>query len=86
MQNLVQQGFMYPDAPVVFNKAKIAKVIHEETESGPCCVDHFRKGQHTAGSTGVVKKDHIAYMILLMLREIGFILNRGNCRMARDAN
>lgn len=33
--------------------------------------------RHSAGMTGVIKKDHIAYMILLMLREIGFILDRG---------
>ena len=44
MQNHLQQGFMYPDAPVVFNEAKIAKAIHEETDSGPCCADHSREG------------------------------------------
>jgi hypothetical protein len=30
MQNHVQQGFMYPDAPVVFNEAKLTKAVHKK--------------------------------------------------------
>jgi hypothetical protein len=41
---------------------------------------------HSAGLTGVIEKNQIAYVTLLMLREIGFIPNRGNCRVAQNAN
>jgi hypothetical protein len=34
---------MNPDATVVFNKAELAKAIHEETNAGPSGADHFRQ-------------------------------------------
>jgi len=43
-------------------------------------------GWHSEGLTGVTKKDQIAYVILLTLREIGFIPNRRNCGEAGNAN
>ena len=39
----------------------------------------FRSDQVTNSEVGAINKDQIAHMILFMLREIGFILNRGNC-------
>jgi hypothetical protein len=35
---------------------------------------------------GVIEKSHIAYMILLILRQFGFIPNRGNGSIAGNAN
>ena len=34
---------MNPDAAVVFNKAELAKAIHEEADAGPGGSDHFRQ-------------------------------------------
>jgi hypothetical protein len=39
-----------------------------------------------AGLKGVIEKSHIAYMILLILRQFGFIPNRGNGSIAGNAN
>jgi hypothetical protein len=41
VQNHIEQGFMNPDATVVFNKPELAKAIHEETNPGPGGADHF---------------------------------------------
>ena len=35
---------MNPDATVIFNKAELAKAIHEEANAGPGSADHFRQG------------------------------------------
>ena len=43
VQNHVEQRFMNPDATVVFNKSKLTKAIHKETNAGPGSADHFRK-------------------------------------------
>ena len=32
------------DAPVVLNKAELAKAVHEETDAGPSGADHLRQG------------------------------------------
>jgi hypothetical protein len=34
---------MNPDATVVFDKAELAKAIHEEADAGPGGPDHFRQ-------------------------------------------
>ena len=34
---------MNPDAPIVFNKAVLAKTIHKETDAGPGGPNHFRQ-------------------------------------------
>jgi len=43
VQNDVEQRSMNPDATVVFNKAELAKAIHEEANAGPSGTDHFRQ-------------------------------------------
>ena len=43
VQNHVEQRFINPDATVVFNKSKLTKAIHKETNAGPGSADHFRK-------------------------------------------
>jgi hypothetical protein len=41
VQNHIEERLMNPDATVVFNKAEIAKTIHEEANAGPGGADHF---------------------------------------------
>ena len=43
MQNDIEQRFVNQDAAVVFNKAEIAKSIHEETDTGSRGADHLRQ-------------------------------------------
>ena len=35
VQNDVEERLMNPDATVIFNKAELAKAIHEEADTGP---------------------------------------------------
>jgi len=44
VQNDVEQRLMNPDAAVVFNKAEVAKAIHEEADAGPGSSNHFCQG------------------------------------------
>jgi hypothetical protein len=46
VQNDVEQRLMNPDATVVFNKAELAKAIHEETNAGPSGADHFPRKEY----------------------------------------
>ena len=41
VQNHIEQRLMDPDAAVVFDKAELAKVIHEEADAGPGGADHL---------------------------------------------
>jgi hypothetical protein len=41
VQNDVEQRLVNPDATVIFNKAELAKAIHEEADAGPGGSDHF---------------------------------------------
>ncbi len=41
VQNHIEERLMNPDAAVVFNKAELAKTIHEEANAGPGGADHF---------------------------------------------
>src|ERR1039457_6803399 len=43
VQNNVQEGFVNLDATVVFDKAELAKAVHEEADPRPGCPDHFRQ-------------------------------------------
>src|SRR5450631_2847572 len=40
-QNYIEQRFMNPNAAVVFNKAELAKSIHEEADARTGSADHF---------------------------------------------
>ena len=44
VQDHIEQRFMNPDATVVFDKAVVAKAVHEEADAGPSGADHFRQG------------------------------------------
>jgi hypothetical protein len=41
MQNHINQRLIDPDATAVFNKAELAKAIHEETDAGAGGADHL---------------------------------------------
>src|SRR5271157_2142734 len=43
VQNYIDQRLMDPDAAAVFDKAELAKAIHEEAHAGPGGADHFRQ-------------------------------------------
>src|ERR1022692_618539 len=43
VQNHIKQRLMDPDATVVFNKAELAKAIHEEADAGAGGADHLRQ-------------------------------------------
>jgi hypothetical protein len=44
VQDHIEQRFMNPDATVVFDKAEVAKAVHEEADAGPSGAEHFRQG------------------------------------------
>jgi hypothetical protein len=41
VQNHIEERPMNPDATVVFNKAELAKTVHEEANAGAGGADHF---------------------------------------------
>jgi hypothetical protein len=41
VQNHIEERLMNPNAAVVFNKAELAKAIHEEANAGPGGADHL---------------------------------------------
>ena len=41
VQNHIHQRLIDADATVVFNKAELAKAIHEEADTGAGCADHL---------------------------------------------
>lgn len=43
VQNNIQQRFVHLDPPVVFDKSQLTKPVHEKTDSGTGCTDHFRE-------------------------------------------
>jgi hypothetical protein len=43
VQDDVEQRPMNPDATVVFNKAELAKAIHQEAHARPSGADHLRQ-------------------------------------------
>ena len=43
MENDIEQRLVDPDAAVVFDKAELAKSIHEEADAGPGGANHFRQ-------------------------------------------
>jgi hypothetical protein len=43
VQNHIEQRLMDSDAAVVFDKAKLAKPVHEKTDSGTSGADHLRQ-------------------------------------------
>jgi len=56
VQDHIEQRFMNPDATVVFDKAEVAKAVHEEADAGPSGADHFRQviaGINDSGSPGL---------------------------------
>src|ERR1700723_1737463 len=44
MQNNIQERFVNPNSVAVFDKAELAKAVHEEADPGPRCPDHLRQG------------------------------------------